>query len=297
MHILVTNDDGVSSPGLRALAGAMEKLGTVFVVAPEREQGAVGHSVTLHKPLRISPIDTNVYAVNGTPSDCVLLAVTKLMRRPPALVISGINRGVNLGDDVTYSGTVSAAMEGTLLGIPSIAVSQAGTRNFKFKTAAYFAWRIAKIVLNRGLPDETLLNVNIPDRMRISITGVRLTSLSRRRYEDPVVEKVDPRGRKYYWIAGTRVSWERHADSDYEAVRQGLVSITPIHVDLTHYPVLDQLRSWEELLTRGVLTRRRPSTRLNTVVSRTKDSSKRTLSGKQSSVLKKSHRMIRRRPT
>lgn len=247
MHILVTNDDGVSSPGLRALANAMRKLGTVCVVAPEREQGAVGHSITLHKPLRLSRIEKDVYAVNGTPSDCVVLAVTQLLRKPPALIVSGINRGVNLGDDVTYSGTVSAALEGTLLGVRSLAISQEGTQNFKFKTAAYYAWQIAKTVLERGLPEETFLNVNIPDRLRASITGVHMTSLSRRRFESPVVEKVDPRGRKYYWIAGTRVSWERHTHSDYETVRQGMVSITPVHIDLTHYQALEQLRSWEDL--------------------------------------------------
>ena len=247
MHILVTNDDGVSSPGLRTLANAMRKLGTVCVVAPEREQGAVGHSITLHKPLRLSRLEKDVYAVNGTPSDCVVLAVTQLLRTLPALVVSGINRGVNLGDDVTYSGTVSAALEGTLLGVPSLAISQEGTQTFKFRTAAYYAYRIAKTVLERGLPEETFLNVNIPDRLRASIMGVQMTSLSRRRFDSPVVEKVDPRGRKYYWIAGTRVSWERHTHSDYEAVRQGKVSITPVHIDLTHYQALERLRSWEDL--------------------------------------------------
>lgn len=269
MHILVTNDDGVLSPGLRALANAMRKLASVCVVAPEREQGAVGHSITLHKPLRLTRIKKDVYAVNGTPSDCVVLAVTQLLRQPPALVVSGINRGVNLGDDVTYSGTVSAALEGTLLGVPSMAISQDGTQNFNFKTAAFYAWRIAKTVLERGLPDETFLNVNIPDRLRASIAGVQMTSLSRRRFENPVVEKVDPRGRKYYWIAGTRISWERHPHSDYEAVRQGRVSITPVHIDLTHYEALEGLRGWEDLFNkivpergrfvRGVLARRAPS--------------------------------------
>lgn len=247
MYILVTNDDGVSSAGLRALADAMRKLGTVCIVAPEREQGAVGHSITLHKPLRLSRIAKDVYAVNGTPSDCVVLAVTQLFRKPPDLVVSGINHGVNLGDDVTYSGTVSAALEGTLLGVPSLAISQEGTRNFQFKTAAYYARQIARTVLERGLPEETFLNVNIPDRLRASIPGVRLTSLSRRRFENPVVEKVDPRGRRYYWIAGTRVSWERHPPSDHEALRQGMVSITPLHIDVTHYQALEQLRSWEDV--------------------------------------------------
>jgi 5'-nucleotidase len=164
------------------------------------------------------------------------------------LVVSGINKGVNLGDDVTYSGTVSAALEGTILGVPSIAVSQEGGRTFRFEVAAFYALRVARAVLHYGLPTETLLNVNVPNRPMASIRGVKITSLSRRRFEDPIVEKVDPRGRKYYWIAGTRVSWDRRKDSDHEAVRLGQVSVTPLHLDITHYAALDQLRSWEAIL-------------------------------------------------
>jgi 5'-nucleotidase len=251
MKILVTNDDGISSPGLQALAAAMKKLGTVYVVAPERERGAVGHSLTLHKPLRINRIDKQVFSVNGTPSDCVTLAVKQLIRVPPALVVSGINRGANLGDDVTYSGTVSAALEGTLLGVPSIAVSQDGHGPFKFQTAAVYALRVAKAVLRYGMPEETLLNVNVPNRPLAGIAGVKVTRLSRRHFVDPIVEKMDPRGRKYYWIAGTRMSWERQRDSDHDAVRRGMVSITPLHLDITHHEVLEQLRYWETALSNG----------------------------------------------
>jgi 5'-nucleotidase len=265
MHILVANDDGVSSPGLRALANAMRRLGTVCVVAPEREQGAVGHAITLHKPLRLTRIEKEIYAVNGTPSDCVVLAVTQVLRKAPALIVSGINRGVNLGDDVTYSGTVSAALEGTLLGAPSFAISQEGTQNFNFKTAGLYAWRIAKTVLERGLPAETFLNVNIPDRLRASMAGIQITSLSRRRFQNPVVKKIDPPSRTYYWIAGTRVSWERHPHSDYEAVRQGRVSITPVHIDLTHYQALEQLRSWEDLFNTRRSSRGKSSTTRRTL--------------------------------
>jgi 5'-nucleotidase len=257
MKILVTNDDGISSPGLRALAAAMKKLGTVYVVAPERERGAVGHSLTLHKPLRINRIDNQVFSVNGTPSDCVTLAVKQLIRIPPALVVSGINRGANLGDDVTYSGTVSAALEWTLLGIPSIAVSQDGHGTFKFQTAAVYALRVAKAVLRYGMPEETLLNVNVPNRPLAGIAGVKVTCLSRRHFVDPIVEKMDPRGRKYYWIAGTRMSWERQRDSDHDAVRRGMVSITPLHLDITHHEVLEQLRCWETALTNGRMGKER----------------------------------------
>ncbi|TLY27688.1 MAG: 5'/3'-nucleotidase SurE, partial [Nitrospirae bacterium] len=159
MTILVTNDDGVTSPGLHALAAAMKKLGDVYVVAPDRERTAVGHALTLHKPLRINRLDKRVYSINGTPTDCVNLAIKKLLRNLPALVVSGINRGVNLGDDVTYSGTVSAALEGTILGVPSIAVSQEGDRVFRFEVAADYAVRVARAVLRYGLPEELLLSV------------------------------------------------------------------------------------------------------------------------------------------
>lgn len=250
MKILITNDDGITSPGLLALASAMKALGDVWVVAPDRERNAAGHALTLHKPLRVNRIDRQMFSINGTPSDCVNLAVKQLLRVPPVLVVSGINMGVNLGDDVTYSGTVSAALEGTILGVPSIAVSLERGRTFRFRVAATYAVRVARMVLAYGLPEETLLNVNVPDRPLASITGIRITSLSRRRFEDPIVEKVDPHGRKYYWIAGTRVAWERSKDSDHEAVRQGMVSITPIHLDITHYGAMGQLRSWETLIER-----------------------------------------------
>jgi 5'-nucleotidase len=248
MKILVTNDDGIDSPGLHALAQVMRKLGDVWIVAPDRERGAVGHALTLHKPLRISRLSKQLFSVNGTPTDCVNLAIKQLLPSPPALVVSGVNRGLNLGDDVTYSGTVSAALEGTILGVPSIAVSQEAATHYRYHVATVYAVRVAKAVLRYGLPEETLLNVNVPDCPLRSIAGIRITSLSRRRFEDPIVEKLDPRGRKYYWIAGTRISWERQKDSDHDAIRRKMVSITPLHLDLTHYAVLEQLRSWVPLL-------------------------------------------------
>jgi 5'-nucleotidase len=253
MKILVTNDDGIDSPGLHALAQALRVLGDVWVVAPDRERTAVAHALTLHKPLRLNRLQRHVFSVNGTPSDCVNLALKKVLPAQPALIVSGINRGVNLGDDVTYSGTVSAALEGTILGIPSIAVSQESGRGggtFRFDVAAAYAVRVARVVLIHGLPAETLVNVNVPDRPKSQVKGVKVTSLSRRWFHDPIVEKVDPHGRKYYWIAGTRVSWERRKDADHEAVRRGFVSVTPIHLDITNYGALDQLRQWEPMLTR-----------------------------------------------
>ena len=251
MRILITNDDGIQSPGIMALAKGLAKIGEVWVVAPDRERTAVAHAVTLHKPLRVNQIGTRSFSVNGTPVDCVNLALLKIMTKPPQLVVSGINKGVNLGDDVMYSGTVSGAMEGAILGVPSIAVSQEGQDTFRFDVGVVYAVRIAQLVLAKGLPEETLLNVNIPDRPRSGIKGLRVTCLSRRRFHNPIIEKVDPHGRKYYWIAGKRVSWSRSKDADHEAIEEGYVSLTPIHLDSTHYGVLDHFKSWEPMIKRG----------------------------------------------
>jgi 5'-nucleotidase len=241
---LVTNDDGIGSLGIQALARKLARLGTVWVIAPDRERTAVGHALTLHKPLRLTLVKPRWFAVNGTPTDCVNLAVKHVLPRPPALLVSGVNRGVNLGDDVTYSGTVSAALEGAILGIPSIAMSQDGRNRFFFEAAADYALVVARAVLRHGLPSGTLLNVNVPHRPRAGIKGICVTRLSRRRFENPIIEKTDPRGRKYYWIAGTRITWSRQRDSDYAALRRGLVSVTPLHLDMTHEEVLEELRRW-----------------------------------------------------
>ena len=251
MRILVTNDDGIDSPGLMALAESLKAIGEVWVVAPDRERTAVAHAVTLHKPLRLHRMAPRTFSVNGTPVDCVNLALLKVLPKAPAVVVSGINKGVNLGDDVMYSGTVSAAMEGTILGVPSIAVSQEGRDRFRFPVAAEYAARVVRLVLEQGLPEETLLNVNVPNRPARAIKGVRVTCLSRRRFHNPIIEKVDPHGRKYYWIAGTRVSWSRSKDADHEALEAGCVSVTPIHLDCTHYAVLDRFRAWEPSIRTG----------------------------------------------
>jgi 5'-nucleotidase len=251
VRILVTNDDGIQSPGIQALAKALSAIGEVWVVAPDRERTAAAHAVTLHKPLRVHQTGRRAYSVNGTPVDCVNLALLKIMPKPPQLVVSGINRGVNLGDDVLYSGTVSAAVEGTILGVPSMAVSQEGQHDFRFAVGATYAARVAQLVLDQGLPEETLLNVNIPDRPRRAITGARVTCLSRRRFDNPIIEKLDPHGRKYYWIAGKRISWSRSKDADHEAIEEGMVSITPIRLDTTHHAVLDRFRAWETIVKRG----------------------------------------------
>jgi 5'-nucleotidase len=249
--ILVSNDDGIHSDGLRALADVVAAHGRVVVVAPDREQSAVSHALTLHRPLRIDEVEPGRYTVDGTPTDCVNLGINAILRERPALVISGINKGANLGDDVTYSGTVSAAMEGTLLGVPSIAVSQVGRGSYDFSIAATFTGELVARVLANPLPADTLLNVNVPQFQNgEQPRGVALTRMGKRRYGDAIVEKVDPRGRKYYWIGGEELSFLEEEGTDFDAVSRGCISVTPIHLDLTNYASFDALRplfgSWPQ---------------------------------------------------
>jgi 5'-nucleotidase len=242
--ILVSNDDGIHSEGIAALAAVLEGLGEVVVCAPDRERSAVSHSLTLHRPLRVEELGPRRYAIDGTPTDCVNLAVNGIVSRRPVLVVSGINKGANLGDDVTYSGTVSAAMEGTLLGVPSIAVSLVGRSAYRFETAARFAARLAAWVLERGLPPDTLLNVNVPTMADgQAVRGFALTRMGRRRYGDAIVEKIDPRGKKYYWIGGDELEFADEEGTDFHAVSSGLISVTPIHLDLTNYKSFDALKA------------------------------------------------------
>ncbi len=243
--ILVSNDDGVRSEGIGVLADALKALGTVYVVAPDRERSAASHSLSLTHPLRVEKISPRVYSVDGTPTDCVNLGVNGILRgRKIDLLVSGINKGANLGDDITYSGTVSAAMEGTLLGVTSIAVSLATRSRFRFDTAAAMALDVARKVLRKGLPDDTLLNVNVPNLANGEIRGVRITRMGKRVYGDMIVEKRDPRGKKYYWIGGDNLNSEDIPGSDLEAIEQGFISVTPIHLDLTNYTALRSLRKW-----------------------------------------------------
>ncbi|HEX3553943.1 MAG TPA: 5'/3'-nucleotidase SurE [Thermoanaerobaculia bacterium] len=244
-RILITNDDGIFSEGIKLLAASLSALAEVVVVAPDREQSATGHALTLSRPLRMQKVEERWYAVDGTPTDCVNLGVLALLKdKPPDLVCSGINFGLNLGDDVTYSGTVSATFEGTLLGIPSVAFSQEVGEGFSFHAAADFARRLVEVLLGEELPRDLLLNVNIPAG---PIQGVSFTKLGRRVYKQSVIEKLDPRGRKYYWIAGTP-QWQRASGTDFEAVSQGRISVTPLHLDLTYYPGLESLSPLREKL-------------------------------------------------
>ena len=240
--LLVTNDDGVHAAGLAALALALEDLGEVYVLAPEREQSACGHALTLHRPLRVEPVRERWCAVNGTPSDCVNLGVLGFLPERPVLIASGVNHGTNLGDDVTYSGTVSAAMEGLLLGVPSIAVSLVPGGDFT--EAGRAARLVAARVLVEGLPPKTLLNVNVPADPR----GIRMTRLGHRVYSGKIVEQIDPRGRTHYWIGGGEPAWELLEGSDMKAVNEGFVSVTPVHLDLTSQRALSEMRDWSGAL-------------------------------------------------
>jgi 5'-nucleotidase len=239
-RILVTNDDGVFSPGIRALAEALRALGEVIVVAPLSEASAIGHALTLRRPLRIETIEQGYYGVDGTPTDCVNLGIRILLEgQNPDLIASGINRGSNLGDDVTYSGTVAGALEGALLGIPALAVSlESSGRDFDFGPAARTARRVADAMLRQPLGPRVLLNVNVPQG---PIKGVRQTVQGKRNHVTAVSARVDPRGRPYYWIDEAQCEWDLHDRSDYVAVRDGYISVTPLQPDLTAHDVLPQL--------------------------------------------------------
>jgi len=241
--ILVTNDDGIHAPGLSALAGALSALDEVTVVAPDRERSAVSHTITLSRPLRVARLADGRYSVDGTPSDCVHLAAFHILPKKPDLLVSGINRGGNLGDDVTYSGTVWAALEGRLIGIPSFAVSLAGDEPGDYRAAAAFSARLARWVGSHGLPSDTILNVNVPDLPGLDLSRVRVTRQGRRRFAESVVEKTDPRGGRYFWIGGAVMPPEGGADTDVGAVGEGFISVTPLHADMTNHPALAEVRA------------------------------------------------------
>jgi len=242
--ILVTNDDGIHSPGIVALAQSLSTVGDVVVVAPDRERSAIGHSLTLHAPLRADEIRPGFFAISGTPTDCVNLGIHGLLSVKPDLVVSGINRGGNMGDDLTYSGTVAAAMEATLMGVPAFAISLESPtfRLEDFTVAAQFAAGLAQTVHSRGLPLDTFLNVNVPVG---KLAAVQLTRQGKRRYSDKVEKKIDPRGRAYYWIGVGELGFEDVPGTDFHAVSNGSVSITPLHLDLTNFRSFDELSTWD----------------------------------------------------
>lgn len=246
-QILCTNDDGYLAPGLALLGRAASHLGHVTVVAPDREQSATSHSLTLHRPLRARRTADGIVHVDGTPTDCVLLALGgAVMDGPPDLVLSGVNHGPNMGEDVLYSGTVAAAMEATLLGIPAVALSFA-TEEFEPPGDIYeplLVRLLVQLVQRDDFPQGALLNVNIPPVPLAEIRGVRVATLGRRVYVESLTRNIDPYGREYFWIGGGKSQWSGREDSDFRAVAAGYISVTPLHLDLTNYQLLEEFRAW-----------------------------------------------------
>lgn len=246
MKILCTNDDGYLATGLQVLASAARRFGEVTVVAPDREQSATSHSLTLHHPLRSRRASDGALVVDGTPTDCVILAVNALLDSRPDICFSGINHGTNMGEDVLYSGTVAAAMEATVLGIPSVALSYASPQFESIEAWEEPVSRLLQgIVEQRGFPESTLLNINLPPIPPSEVRGVRITSLGERRYSESLTRAHDPSGREYFWIGGGAREWKRgNGDSDFQAIEDGYISLTPLHLDLTNYSLLEEIRGW-----------------------------------------------------
>lgn len=240
-RILVTNDDGVRAPGLKALARALTGFGEVTVVAPDREQSGASHALTLRQPLRIERLESGWYSVDGTPTDCVNLAFFHILKFTPELVVSGINAGYNLGEDTTYSGTVAGALEGRILGAPSLALSTvADADEAQFAVAATVALRMSQEVLSRGLSFDGLLNINVPR----APGGYRVTRQGRRVFREGLLARQDPKGREYYWIGLAPSEWQPDPLADHAAVAAGLVSVTPLHADMTFHPAIPEIRDW-----------------------------------------------------
>ncbi len=246
MNILVTNDDGIAAPGIKALADSLAKIGNVTVVAPDRERSAAGHSLTLHSPLRVFELKEAWYAIDGTPTDCVNMGIHSLLSSPPDLVVSGINHGGNLGDDITYSGTVAAAMEATLMGIPALAVSLATFGSTEhFPDAAQIAVLVVNEMIKQKLPADTFLNLNVPNLPVKQIKPLIITRQGKRSFIGNIIDKTDPRGRKYYWIGNEEPNFLDEEGTDFNAVGKGHASLTPLHLDLTNYAAMEKLNRWQ----------------------------------------------------
>jgi len=252
MRILLSNDDGYFAPGLERLAAALAPHAEITVVAPERDRSGASNSLSLKNPLYVTQHDNGFYSVEGTPTDCVHVAITGLLDQEPDMVVSGINSGANLGDDVIYSGTVAAAMEGRFLGLPAIAISQNSFRPQHFDAAAQAALVLMRRLLVDPLPADTILNVNVPDRPWHELRGFAVTRLGRRHRAAPCIRQNDPRGRPVYWIGPPGDAEDDGPGTDFHAVREGCISITPIHVDLTRYQALDKVAGWVATLPRDV---------------------------------------------
>jgi 5'-nucleotidase len=243
VKILITNDDGFYAEGIKQLKDALKDKNDVYVVAPDRERSATSHSLTLDFPLRIKEKGEKEYAVDGTPTDCVLVAIHGLMKEnKPDLIISGINHGANMGEDVTYSGTVAAAFEGSILGIRSVAISLVGKENLIFDSAKLFITGFVNCFKDFGLKKGTLFNVNVPNLPPSDIEGITITKLGKRIYRDDIIQQIDPRGKYYYWIGGDTPIWEDIKGTDFDAIENNKISVTPVHLDLTHYESIEKMK-------------------------------------------------------
>lgn len=244
MNILLSNDDGYRSPGIAYLAETLSELAQVTVVAPERDRSGASYSLTLDNPLRVARADNGFYYVDGTPTDCVHLAITGLLEEEPDMVVSGINAGANLGDDVLYSGTVAAAMEGRFLGLPAMAVSLVGEGGGHYETAAAVVRLMVGKLQDNPLPSDTILNINVPDIPWNALAGLRVTRLGHRHKAEPVIRGEDPRGRTIYWVGPPGGEQDAGPGTDFHAINAGYVSVTPLHVDLTRYSATEELSAW-----------------------------------------------------
>ncbi len=244
MHILLSNDDGYLAEGLVALADALRKHADISVVAPDRNRSAASNSLTLEMPLRAYAMDNGFIKVDGTPTDCVHLAITGLLKTEPDMVFAGINHGSNLGDDVLYSGTVAAATEGRFLGLPAVAISLAGNNPSHFETAAHVAVTLLRQLVNSPLPQDTILNVNVPDVAIEDLKGYQATRLGQRHKSEPVIKSEDPRGRIIYWVGPPGAEQDAGPGTDFYAVNTGFVSVTPLQLDLTWYERINDLKAW-----------------------------------------------------
>lgn len=244
MKILISNDDGYMARGLHTLAKALADCGEITVVAPDRNRSGASNSLTLENPLRLDRLENGIYRVEGTPTDCVHLAITGLLEEEPDMVVSGINAGANLGDDVLYSGTVAAAMEGRFLGLPAIAISLASFEGKHYETAGWVAKQLVTRLSKISLPADTILNVNVPDIPIDKIIGFESTRLGHRHKAEPIIKEQDPRGRPMYWIGPAGAEQDAGPGTDFDAVRRGAVSVTPLQIDLTQYDAIDGVANW-----------------------------------------------------
>ncbi|KPU28125.1 5'-nucleotidase [Caloranaerobacter sp. TR13] len=251
MKILVTNDDGIFANGIKEISIKLSEIAEVIVVAPDRERSAIGHAITIHTPLRVEKVENIIpnietWAINGTPSDCVKIAVESIMNKKPDLIVSGINNGPNLGTDVIYSGTVSAAIEGAIHSIPSVAISACFfNAKINYESIAEISCKIIKNLIKKDLPQNIILNINIPSLLLEKIKGIKITELGIRKYNNNYIKRTDPKGKNYYWLSGELIEIENKDTSDIVAIEEGYISITPLHFDLTAYYYIDELKSWK----------------------------------------------------